>query len=56
MKEVLDDLAFYAVSNDLTAVSDSIEQVKRVLLQGEAPQETASNVLPFNSMVRVAKR
>jgi hypothetical protein len=54
MIEVLDDLAFYAVSNDLSDVSKSIEEVRQTLIKEE--KEPVSNVLQFEALVNCAKR
>jgi hypothetical protein len=54
MLEVIDDLAFYAVSNDLKHVSVGLKEVKKTLL--DAKPEPKSNVVRFDAMAAACKR
>lgn len=54
MIEVLDDLAFYAVSNDLPDVSKSIDEVRKTLIKQE--RDPVSNVVQFGALASCAKR
>ena len=54
MIEVIDDLAFYAVSNDLKQISTSLKEVKKTLLT--AKPEPKSNVVRFETSAPFCKR
>ena len=53
MIEVIDDLAFYAVSNGLVEISSGLKEVRKSLMDGN--REPGTNVVNFDLLARRAR-